>query len=93
MRVFQHKVLYHTLNPLYRLVSLMLQWRWLIQHKKRSAAEEVVAKISATELVFVSLLFVSIGVDSGCVTQVSDEPALGRVFCCQTNAILHFMFP
>ena len=44
-RVFQHKVLLNPLTPLYRAISLMLQWMPLVVPKRRAATEACVERI------------------------------------------------
>jgi hypothetical protein len=43
-RVFQHKVLSNPIHPLYRALSLMLQWRVLAKTKTLQSTDAVIAK-------------------------------------------------
>jgi hypothetical protein len=44
-RVFQHKVLFNPATPVYRVVSLLLQWSSLAARKKKEKTEAVVEKL------------------------------------------------
>jgi hypothetical protein len=43
-RVFQHKVLANPVHPLYRALSLMLQWRVLAKPKAQQSTDVVIKK-------------------------------------------------
>jgi hypothetical protein len=46
-RVFQYKVLFNPVHPLYRAISLMLQWRPLVKAKRRDGTGVVIARLDA----------------------------------------------
>jgi hypothetical protein len=44
-RIFQHKVLFNPIQPLYRALSLMLQWKLLFKSKRRAPTEEMIGLV------------------------------------------------
>jgi hypothetical protein len=44
-RVFQHKVISSPFQPIYRAISLLLQWKPLVGQKKLPKVEEAILKI------------------------------------------------
>jgi hypothetical protein len=45
-RVFQHKVLANPVHPLYRALSLMLQWKVLAKTKAQQSTEALIEKFN-----------------------------------------------